>query len=388
MIQIIFVGSLLFPLISTYLLALSHQWDWLYLNAGLVWLAIVSYVGIEYLARHNKNVDWFLSLAILNLLLLTPELLLRQANFHYELGIQFGYPNPTQFESLVPDEELFWRLSPERSDINSLGFRGKEIELPKPPAVYRIVFLGDSVLYQGYPEIVETFLNAQGRTEMRFESVNLAIPGYSTYQGRILVDKYGDRLEPNLVLISYGWNDHWQAYGQIDSQKKMVVNRSAADMALGTFYQHSRVLQSLRYMLGLFLGAERPLTVVRVPIDEYRDNLIYIGNFFTARNVPVIFITPPTAHYALGVPDYLVEENFATDKESVVTLHRTYNQIVREVVATHNWLILDLEQEFASLNQLSEIFVEDGVHLTPTGSASVAKRVTDFIGANWPALSP
>lgn len=374
-IQIIFVGSLLLPWIATYLLTLSQERYWLHFNYGLICFAVAGYVAIQSLARRGKNIDWVLSVAVLNLLVLTPELFLRQANFHYETGVQFGYPKPAQFEAFVPDKDLFWKLPPQKPGVNSLGFEGKEIEVPKPAGIYRILFLGDSVPRQGYPAMVETFLNAQPQRKNRFECINLSMSGYSTYQGRILVDKYGTVLEPDLVLVSYGWNDHWQAYGQIDSKKTITVSWSAAD----TVYKYSRVLQWLRYRLSPLIGIEHPLSEARVPPDEYRANLTYIGTFFTTRHVPVIFITPPTAQYSLGVPDYLVKEGFAANKESVVTLHRAYNQIVREVTTAHHWPILDLEQEFASLDNLADIFIEDGIHLTPIGLGLVAKRVTDFI---------
>jgi hypothetical protein len=222
-IQAIFEGSFLPPVICTHLLAVSHQGRWIYLGYGMVGLAIAGYFAIRSLARRGKDINGFISLAILNLLLPTPELVLREADVTYEMGIQFGYPRPSQFEALVPDEDLFWKLPPNSPSVssmpavNSMGFYGKEFQPSKPPGVYRIMFLGDSVPAQGYPQTVETFLNGQHPTGMRFESVNLAVGGYSTYQGRVLVDKYGKTLQPNLALVSYGWNDHWQAYGQIDS---------------------------------------------------------------------------------------------------------------------------------------------------------------------------
>ncbi len=383
-VQVIFVGSLLLPLIGAHLLSLSHQREWLYLSYGIIGCALASYFAIPSLARRGKNINWFLSLAMLNLLVLTPELFLREFDFYYDMGIQFGYPRPTQFAAYEPDKDLFWKMPPGRPGVNSLGFWGKEIEMPKPAGVYRIMFLGDSVPAQGYPQIVETFLNAQRQTGVRFESINLAVGGYSSYQGRILIDKYGEMFEPNLALISYGWNDHWQAYGGIDSQKTITINPSPLSQLSRLIYQRSRILQGLRYVSIPLLDVDQPLTEVRVSLDEYRDNLTYLGNFFAVRNVPVIFITPPTSHYALGVPDYLVEKGFASSKERTVTLHGAYNQVVREVVGTNSWLVLDLEQELASLNDLSEIFSTDGIHLTPKGSALFAKRITDFIVTNIP----
>jgi len=327
----------------------------------------------------------FISLAILNIVLATPELALRAADITYETGIQFGYPRPSQFLELVPDKDLFWKLPPNSSSVNSmppvnsLGFYGKEFQVSKPPGVYRLMFLGDSVPAQGYPQTVETFLNWLHPSGMRFESINLAVGGYSSYQGRLLADKYGKTLQPDLVLVSYGWNDHWQAYGQIDSRKAINIEHSLLHKTVDLIYRHSRILQWLLHAELWLRGAEHPIAQVRVPLDEYRNNLTHIGDLFAAMNVPVIFIAPPTSYYVLGVPDYYIKRGFAASKEKALELHKAYNQAVREVAESRHWLVLDLEQEIGSLRNLSDIFLTDGIHLTPNGRALLAQRITEFI---------
>jgi hypothetical protein len=74
-----------------------------------------------------------------------PELALRTAEFRYEPGIQIGFPKPRNFLRFDVDPELFWKLPSSRSDVDSLGFIGDEIPVPKPPDTYRILFLGDSM---------------------------------------------------------------------------------------------------------------------------------------------------------------------------------------------------------------------------------------------------
>ena len=388
MTQSIFESSLLPPLICTHLLAVSHQGRWIYLGYGILGFAIAGYFGIHALARRGRDVGVFISLAVLNLALATPELALRAADVTYEMGIQFGYPRPSQFLELVPDKDLFWKLPPNSSSVNSmppvnsLGFYGKEFPVSKPPGVYRLMFLGDSVPAQGYPQTVETLLNWLHPGGMRFESLNLAVGGYSSYQGRILADKYGKTLQPDLVLVSYGWNDHWHAYGQIDSRKTINIDHSRIRRTLNLIYRHSRILQWLLHAELLLRGGEHPIAEVRVPLDEYRYNLTYIGDFFAAINVPVIFIAPPTSYYVLGVPDYYIERGFAASKAKAIELHKAYNQAVREIAASRQWLVLDLEQEIGSLSNLSDIFLTDGIHLTPDGRALFAQRITEFIDEN------
>ncbi len=93
----------------------------------------------------------------------------------------------------------------------------------------------------------------------------------------------------------------------------------------------------------------------------------------------MVFISAPTSHYRLGVPDYLVDRHFVTDKPSSVALHQSYNQIVREVAKTTGSHLLDLEQGFDSRADLDAIFSADGIHFTRGGLALVAKRVSEFL---------
>lgn len=379
--QVLFVGSLLLPCLTGLVLDRSGAGDRLFVNLGLVVLAVAGWFAIQTRARRGRSVSGFLSIAILSAMLLTPELVLRQVGFRYETGIQFGYPTLTRFESFVAADDLLWTLRPGAPNVNSWGFPGEEIEIPKPADTYRMLFLGDSVTQQGYPALVESRLNRQGRLPRRAESVSLSLAGYSSYQGRILADTYGGLLEPELVVVSYGWNDHWQAYGEIDSEKTIDLDQSGVGRLSREIQQRSRLMQGLGYLSNAWLGTDRPLSVMRVPLDEYLENLSAIAESFAVRHTPVIFITPPASHQRLGVPDYLVDDGFAVDKASVVRLHQQYNEVVRQVAGMHPVHVLDLERDWASRPDLARMFIEDGIHLTDEGSALVANAIVDAITA-------
>ena len=373
--QLIFVISLA-PVLSGGVWLFFTQSFYGYFILGLLSLTGIGYILIQILDQQGRNTAWFLSLAVFNLLFLTPEVLLRIIDFHYESGIQFAFP--TSFQRLAPDPDLFWTLPPQQAGVNSFGFAGDEVQHPKPEGLCRLLFLGDSVPGQGYPTIVEQLLN-QVQPQQLVESVNLALAGYSSHQGRAVVQKYGRLVDPDVVVVSYGWNDHWLAYGSVDSQKVIEVNSAGNEGLFLTLYRHSRLLQAGQYGLMTLLDANAPLSEVRVSSREYAENLTFIGDFFATQNISIIFITPPAAHHQLGVPDYLVEQGFAADKASVITLHRAYNQVVRTVAARNGWLVLDLEREFENRLDLPEIFLEDGIHLTDQGLALIADRVADFL---------
>lgn len=380
----LFAGSLLCSVVLIFLLTLAKT-KWIILLLAVFGFAVLLWVIGARLHRNQKRIEWLLSLAVINLFIVVPELALRVANFRYDSGIQFGYPLPSEFVYYEPDETLWWKLKSSEPNVNSLGFRGKEIVVPKPENVYRILFLGDSVTQQGFPDMLEHFLNAKfPNAAKRFECVKLAVAGYSSHQGRLLAEMYGEKHEPDIAFVYYGWNDHWQAFGSTDSEKVFKATNAKWSGISSFAYRNLRILQGLNSIRCSLLGLNTPLTEVRVPKEDYANNLRKIHEIFEKQNIPTVFITAPTSHYRLGVPEYLIARKAIPDKSSAAELHKTYNQIVREVAQTANSFLLDLETEFTSTSteNLEEIFMKDGIHLTAIGLSVIAKRIFDFIQAD------
>ena len=346
----------------------------------LIVFTVVSLILMSMLQLLGMPTSFFLSLAVVNMLLIIPELSLRLTDFHYETGIQFGYPRPIQFIRFELDPNLYWKLDPSYPGVNAYGFPGEEFTIPKPENTFRILYLGDSVTVQGYPQEVERLLNAShGGASLAFESVSLAVYGYSTYQGKILADRYGEILQPDLVVVLYGWNDHWLAYGAKDSEKEIDLSPLSQ---LAIDLHQFRLAQGIFWIGDRIRGVQNvPINEVRVPLGEYRENLLAIEETFVRISAPIMLITAPTSHYRLGVPDALVEKLFAQDEETAVTLHREYNQVVRENAEEKGIILLDLEANLDSLPEgdLESIFMEDGIHFTPVGVLEVADRIVQTI---------
>jgi lysophospholipase L1-like esterase len=327
---------------------------------------------------------WLLSLAVLVAAILVPELLLRAVGFEHRSGVQFGFPDPKRMAFFAPDERLFWKLKPPadpahvRADVdgNSHGFQGPDPAIPKPAGTYRVLYLGDSCTFQGYPwRAAERMRDLKVPADRTAETVSLAIPGYTSLQGLRAAQDYGVALDPDLVFVFFGWNDHWAAYGAIDSKKDL---RPPARVATGLL-ETSRLVQATAWLLGRVGKAGRPLEETRVLPDEYRANLTAIAALFSARKVPVVFLTAPTTFYRLGVPQKTVDDHFAKSGEDAIRLHREYNAIVREVAAASGSRLLDLEKECESSPELEKWFLKDGIHFSPAGRDWVADRIARYV---------
>jgi lysophospholipase L1-like esterase len=105
-----------------------------------------------------------------------------------------------------------------RVDINSLGHRGPEMTLEKPPGTLRILGLGDSVMWGvGVPdqatylrEIEDRMSRRQGSAEgAHVQVVNAAVIGYSLHQELLTLQRDGVRFDPDLVLVGFVMNDFY-----------------------------------------------------------------------------------------------------------------------------------------------------------------------------------
>lgn len=93
-------------------------------------------------------------------------------------------------------------------NINSLGFRGPEIKQPKPPNVFRIVFLGSSRTFDPYvssdsktwPHLTVDNLK-KSLPGCRIDYANVSAPGFSTEPLTVYLDNYVSALQPDLAVV-------------------------------------------------------------------------------------------------------------------------------------------------------------------------------------------
>ena len=116
------------------------------------------------------------------------------------------------------EQTLRWRFSA-RNGRNQLGLRNREVER-KQAGVYRILVLGDSLVWSGetssgelYTVVLERRLNATAPAERPpLEVVNAGIPGYTTYQELEFLKIHGLDMQPDLVVLGFVFNDVYHPY--------------------------------------------------------------------------------------------------------------------------------------------------------------------------------
>ena len=186
---------------------------------------------------------------------------------------------------VVPDRRLFWRLRPDATfDLagtpvrsNSQGFRTRETTGRPSAGVRRILYLGNSTTFgwhveeaDRYSAVVQRMLESVAPSAT-FDEVNLAVPGYTSFQSRRAFETVGRTLRPDVVVVCVGFNDGRPARDAPDSE---VAKRIARPQRLRQLLGHLRLYRLVRTVAQLVRGGRRgDARVPRVCAAEYEGNL-------------------------------------------------------------------------------------------------------------------
>jgi lysophospholipase L1-like esterase len=144
----------------------------------------------------------------------------------------------------------------------------------------RIAFVGDSNTFGFGVRAEESFAQVTERLLPGVHAINLGVSGYSSYQGRLVVERDLATLRPDAVVLSFNFNDraaldepdspeHFQhAYGRLGAVQTLA---RAAEVPYMT-----RAFTALLRRAGVLPGAPRvDVETLRPRVDEarYRDNL-------------------------------------------------------------------------------------------------------------------
>jgi lysophospholipase L1-like esterase len=222
------------------------------------------------------------------------------------------------------DRFLFYRLRPdvdvelldvftplhalERSrwsvHTNSRGFRTPEFADATAPGVVRIVVLGDSSTFGWGVEHFETYAEQLGTAlarrwsidRSRIEIVNLGVPGYSSFQGRVLLERFALGLDPDVIVWSYLSNDGAMTG---ESDQTTYEKRIGASGALLAALHQSRAFETLEAWIAVARGRVQPAVALdphdaaQRNIPSYRVaavNLHSVINLARDRGVPIVLV--------------------------------------------------------------------------------------------------
>ncbi len=278
---------------------------------------------------------------------------------------------------LLPDPELFWRLAPDRrlpldrerpffgQVTNAAGLRGRLPGVRDPDALV-VLALGDSCTF-GFGAAADETWPAQlearlvERLQRPVEVFNAGVPGYSSAQGVIVAERWIPRLEPDVVVVAFGWNDSSVWDGRSDAE-----HRDGA-AGPGALLEHSRAFAVLRKALFSWRRSSggRRAVQARVPPEVFAANLARIAELAGDAGAAVGFLAWPFRDQMGAAGVELTE----------------YQQVSLSAPGPS----VDLRAGFRALGFAAEDFL-DGGHVGPQGYGLVATLVA--AGLPWAAVPP
>jgi hypothetical protein len=222
-----------------------------------------------------------------------------------------GAFEPGQHLTETPHPKLIHHVS-----INSLGYRGPEINRKKPPGVVRILCLGDSGTYGHYVNDNETFpfylQQMFVREHLPVEIINAGVPD-TTIVDQFYYLKRSIEIEPDIVILTFSENDiddlakATPTYLSLQNHRKLkstgileTIYRGVRDTALFNF---GLLLKAKLANVKLSGGRKKEVEPGPNGTDEreslwkqYADYLNQMKSYLEEQGVMFVFNAFPTHH--------------------------------------------------------------------------------------------
>ena len=140
---------------------------------------------------------------------------------------------PALNDILVEDPAAFWTTRPNVSNKRMQGQVASSSRLDftvstdaagcrkvpeRPGATSAVAFLGDSTTFGVGVNDDQTYAALLQQRLGDVQTVNLGVPGYTAYQGRLRLESFPFRIPPRAVVVTFGFNDAaaWDELGDIE----------------------------------------------------------------------------------------------------------------------------------------------------------------------------
>ncbi len=233
------------------------------------------------------------------------------------------------------DPLLLWRLKPNLDHViwdftvlstNAQHLRSERPLQSKQPNTLRIVCLGDSVTFGyrvptvwlehpndydrqalPYPMLLEKELSAANPNK-QIEVVTMAVPGYTSHQGLAWLRRDIDKLKPDLLTISFGWND--ASLSDVPDREAIKTTRSA--ILIRWLVDHSQAFAHATHWLR---NNKAPVTsnvrpVPRVSLQDYLNNMMSMVQLARDRNTAVIILAAPYRDRVTNPPEATLMQQY------------------------------------------------------------------------------
>ncbi len=252
--------------------------------------------------------------------------------------------------------------------VNALGTRGPVPAQRKPAGTKRILYMGDSTAFGfGVPDdeafwsLATREVAAQHPDEI-YEPLVAAAPGFSSYQSRVLLDRFTPYAPDWVVFYVGAHNDERRrSYYEDADIPARAARRTAA-------WHQVRTLQAGEFLLdrlGRWMAkrVHRSTMFRRVPPERFEENMNAMVAAARAAGAQPLILVPPLS-------DSLLKRYPGTT---------VYHDILRRIAAEQDVPSVELQSVFADHEQTEVYRSGDDVHPSPVGQRLIARAIARAI---------
>ena len=324
-------------------------------------------------------------------------------------------PDPGNWEEMLGSRRTLWEMRPNytipspvgrATEINAVGLRDSLLPSghggrPKRDNERRIITTGDSSVYgwgvptgETYQEKLERMLSMRW-PNLRFEVINLGVPGYSTEQSLRQLEDVGWIYEPDLVVVSNIFSDsNFDSFH--DHEALALVNPDLGGI--------SSVLRASRSYCGLYMiransqarAGQQPNRVLmpgtprdarwvtepdrfgvdaRVPIGRFKDNLGLMLEGAREHGAEMM-LAPLAQEWDAGRWSMVEVEQPPVGSALPWT---PYREAVAEFASANGVTHVPFYEAFTESNMPADRLFSDAIHPTPHGADIMARELFSAI---------
>jgi len=209
------------------------------------------------------------------------------------------YASGQPYQVYVPDPILFWKRNPDLVRRSLMVDPDKAFQANAMAGMPSSIGAGKRVLYLGDSQLLSTSRKGTPLYPALLErggavSLNGGVPGWSTFQALQFLKHAGMEYKPAVVVLTFGYHDSNMSF----SPDSSVLTDSPALYALRKAAYSSQLFLLLRGRVIRAQSASYDPTLgrakyPRVPVEEFRRNLLAIGTLCKAAGVRVVLVTEP-----------------------------------------------------------------------------------------------
>lgn len=290
------------------------------------------------------------------------------------------------------DSDVFWSNRRNNETIfyntkvrtNNIGLRHYKNKYHNDR--YKILAMGASPTFGWGVQEFDTYSHIlKEKLGHKYDVINGGMVGYSTFQGRVILEELLDRIEPNLLTISYVINDVDRirfAYDSSLQDHQVSVSYSSLYNFIIKFKTYWLLKEMFHTTENISKGKNRSLIsrTSRVSLSEYEQNIYAMIKIARKRNIEIILMVMPVnlKEASSKIKNTSYNKTYKKIAGMCYSDSLLYNNKMRLIGKKAALEVVDIASEMRKRGNINKFFLivnNDTIHPNRTGHEIIAEML-------------